>query len=497
MRGSEAERQLGLLISQYPKAACSVGFSTSSSSWHNGRIKHRLSDPEPTDPVQVPGETVGGARLLSDLCAYFRRYIILTEAQTVACTLWTLHTHAIASSDVAAYLHVSSPEKQSGKTNLLEALSFVVNKPWKTGRTTLAALARKIDREGCTLLLDEVDAALQGDPQFANAMRGVLDDGFYRGGCTTLCIGQGSAQEARDLNVFGPKAFAGIGAGLPDTVVDRSIPIALKRKKRTETVARFRRRLVKADALDLEQRAIAWARQNVTTLERLEPSLPEELTDRQQDIWEPLLAIADTVGGPWPAQARVAAVEHYKGSDASDRSINVELLADIRRVLEGHGDADSCIGSAELVQGLVAIEEPQWSDCNRGKPLTPSMLARLLKSFGIRPRQVRVDESTTLKGYHLDQFDDSFERYLPPVWGTTETAETNLAQSQFAPTSATETHRTVSVPEISADADEMAIVSRVSEKLSLNGPGAETDPDFWVRMYDEHPEIADEPEEPA
>ena len=33
------------------------------------------------------------------------------------------------------------------------------------------------------------------------------------------------------------------------------------------------------------------------------PQLPDQLNDRQQDIWEALLAIADAAGGEWPARA--------------------------------------------------------------------------------------------------------------------------------------------------------------------------------------------------
>jgi len=38
------------------------------------------------------------------------------------------------------------------------------------------------------------------------------------------------------------------------------------------------------------------------------PELPDGLSDRQGDAWEPLLAIADAAGGDWPAHARAAAV---------------------------------------------------------------------------------------------------------------------------------------------------------------------------------------------
>ena len=49
----------------------------------------------------------------------------------------------------------------------------------------------------------------------------------------------GNTWEPRDFSTFSAKAIAGIGNRLPDTVKDRAVPIALKRKLRSEGVERF------------------------------------------------------------------------------------------------------------------------------------------------------------------------------------------------------------------------------------------------------------------
>ena len=50
----------------------------------------------------------------------------------------------------------------------------------------------------------------------------------------------------------------------------------------------------------------------------------------------------------------------------------------------------------------------------RGKPITPTQLARLLKPFDISPKTLRfgAEEGDTAKGYRRDWFEDAFERYL-------------------------------------------------------------------------------------
>jgi hypothetical protein len=168
-------------------------------------------------------------------------------------------------------------------------LSLLGARSWLTGRVTAAVLVRKTSAEQPTLLLDESDAAFKGDREYAEALRGILNAGFRRGGVTSLCVGQGANLSYQDFPVFGAKAIAGIGQ-LPDTVADRSIPLELRRRRAGEAVERFRLRKVGPEALPLQSAAAAWAEKHLEALAEAEPELPEALDDRAQDIIEPLLA---------------------------------------------------------------------------------------------------------------------------------------------------------------------------------------------------------------
>ncbi len=136
------------------------------------------------------------AGLLDDLAAYVRRYVVLDDAQLTALTLWTFHTHVFDAADATPYLSVTSAEKESGKTRLLEVLELVAARPWLTGRVTAAVLARKVDKETPTLFLDESDAAFGGEKEYAETLRGMLNTGYRRGGRSSLCVGQGAASRS-------------------------------------------------------------------------------------------------------------------------------------------------------------------------------------------------------------------------------------------------------------------------------------------------------------
>jgi hypothetical protein len=342
---------------------------------------------------------LSGPELLDEISRFIRRFVALSYVQSVMVALWVLHTHAFDAADCTPYVSITSAEKRSGKTRLLEVLDLLVVRPWFTGRVSAAVLVRKTANEQPTLLLDESDAAFKGDKEYAEALRGILNAGFRRGGVTSLCVGQGANLSYRDFPVFGPKAIAGIGK-LPDTIADRSIPVELKRRAPGEHVERFRQRKVEAEAVALYSASAAWAEANVRALKEAEPELPEELDDRAQDIVEPLLAIADAADGGWPKRARDAAVALLTGEHREDsESLGVRLLRDIRDVFDEETDR------MRTTDILTALNK-------RGEALDARGLARFLKAYGIRPGQVWID-GTNPQGYKRGDFHDAWARYVP------------------------------------------------------------------------------------
>ena len=353
-----------------------------------------------------------GMTLLSEVVDLVRSYVYLSPAQAMIVALWVFHTHALSAADATPYISITSVEKQSGKSRLLEVLELLVAEPWLTGRVTAAVLVRKIDKSHPTLLLDESDAAFKENDEYSEALRGVLNTGHRRSGRASCCVGQGASIDFKDFDTFCPKALAGIGR-LPDTVADRSLPIRLKRRTRGEEINRFRRRKAELEAKPIKQRILAWAAGAAEKLRIAEPDLPEGLTDRQQDCAEPLIAIADSLGANLPQRARAALLELFStGPEDDDQSVGVRLLQDLRAIFEQEEPTDR-LASEALVEKLAAIETSPWAEWNRGKPVTKVQLARLLKRFGITPRTIRLQDGTTPKGYLREDFCDSWERYLP------------------------------------------------------------------------------------
>lgn len=361
----------------------------------------------------VTEESAGCLRLdlLDQLVLFLRRFVVISEVQADALSLWVLHGYCVESAVATPYLAITSAEKRSGKSRLLEVLAILVARPLRAAGATEAALFRSLKTTPPpTLLMDEVDA-LFGPKANGNHedLRALLNAGHRRGTPVLRCVGERSSSVEK-FEVFGPKALAGIG-DLPDTVADRSLPIRLKRRAPSERVERFRERDAEEEAKALRALAEEFASVYTEELRAARPELPDELDDRAQDACEPLVAIADCVGGSWPARARTAFVAlRGHAQEADEVSLGVRLLADMRRVFTEAGEGQ--LTTEALLDGLAAIEESPWGDFRGSGRLGPRRLAGLLKPYGIRPRDLRIGDKA-LKGYRLEDFADAFGRYLP------------------------------------------------------------------------------------
>jgi hypothetical protein len=347
------------------------------------------------------------ATVLDQTAAFLKRYVVFASPeQADAVALWTGHTWLYDQFDTTPYLAVQSPGKRSGKSRLLECLRLVTRQAVPMAGASLAALFRIIDERHPTLLLDEADTIFNKRASDSTEdVRGLLNNGYRRGVPFLRVVGDGKKMRVESFDVYCPKAIASIHA-LPDTVQDRSVVIALKRRARTESVERFRFRTAELEAVPVREWWESIAEQ-LTLPESAD--VPEQLDDRAADSWEPLLALADAAGDTWPERARRAALALSGAPEVEDDAAPIRLLAGINQVFSDK--AVDRIPTSELIEGLRADEEAPWDDWH-GRGLKPEGLAYLLRPYGIRARQMKL-AGVKVRGFDLEQFADAFSRYLP------------------------------------------------------------------------------------
>jgi Protein of unknown function (DUF3631)/RepB DNA-primase N-terminal domain len=370
--------------------------------------------PAPSAAV-TPDPNADGAVLLEDMHAFLARFIAYpSEDAHVAHTLWAAHTHLMDVWETTPRIAFLSAESQSGKTRALEVTELLVPRPVKAVNVSVAYLFRKVGAaEGLpTVLYDEVDTVFGAKAAGSSEeIRGLLNAGSRKGAVAGRCVMDGRTVRTEEIPAYSALALAGIG-DLPDTILNRSVIVRMRRRSPGERVEPYRPRLHDAEGHALRDRLAAWA---AGVAPRITaggwPTLPETITDRAADMWETLVAVADVAGGRWPDASRVAGVSLVLGfqEEAREVSRGARLLSDIRTVFEGY-DVRS---TDTLLKELHACPESLWADI-RGKPLSDIGLASRLRPYGIRPRTLRIG-SATPRGYIRVDFEDAWTRYLPPV----------------------------------------------------------------------------------
>ena len=258
----------------------------------------------------------------------------------------------------------------------LEVSELLVPNPVEAINVTPAYLFRKVGApEGLpTILFDEIDTVFGPKAKDNEEIRGLLNAGHRRGAVAGRCVVKGKVVETEELPAYCAVALAGIG-DLPDTILSRCIVIRMRRRKPTEQVAPYRQRVTAPEGHAIRDALAAWAPHVLTAVTAAWPTMPDEITDRPADVWEPLLAVADAAGGEWPDRARVAAVALVADSKGATPSLGVRLLVDLQTVF---GAADAMPTEA-ILTALTELDEAPWKDL-RGKPLDSRGLATRLGS---------------------------------------------------------------------------------------------------------------------
>jgi hypothetical protein len=368
-----------------------------------------------------------GAKILGAVLAYLKRFVVYpSEHAAIAHTLWIAHTHRMDAWESTPRIAFLSPEPGSGKSRALEITETLVPTPVQAVNVSAAYLFRKVsDAAGMpTILFDEIDTVFGPKAKENEEVRGLINAGHRRGAIAGRCVIRGKGVELEELPAYAAVAVAGVG-DLPDTIITRSVVIAMRKRAPTESIEPYRPRLHAAAGNKLRDLLSLWAGNQ--TFGDPWPTMPESVTDRNADVWEPLLAIADAAGGEWPERSRVASVALVALAMWKTPSLGVRLLADIRTVF---GDRDS-MPTEQLLEGLWKLDESPWNDL-RGKPIQARGLASLLRKFGVEPRVIRVGLATP-RGYLREDLHDAWIRYLTPVGRSPIEAATSATNATVDP----------------------------------------------------------------
>jgi putative DNA primase/helicase len=364
---------------------------------------------EETEPW---GSAVVGAVVLDELVELLDAYLYASPEQLDVIALWTAYSHVFDLFGVSPLLDLTSPVKRCGKTTACVVLRHLCREALLSGNLTPAALFRAVEAWQPTLLVDEADSFAK----LSEELRGILNAGHTRDTAFVLRA-EGDSNEPRLFSTWAPKVVAAIGH-LPDTIEDRALRIVLVRKPtRLEKRDAFDTEAVRADCSPVRQRVARFVLDNLDAIASASLERPAGLNDRAWNNARPLLAIAAAAGPIWLERAREAIVALAGEEDDSD-DVKTLALLHVWEVVEPMGRAST----ADVLNALIARDDgspwAKWWESNvaKGELKSPAAsLAKLLRPFGIRPKQLWIEERKE-RGYEADDFRvDTVAPYLEKV----------------------------------------------------------------------------------
>ena len=209
------------------------------------------------------------------------------------------------------------------------------------------------------------------------------------------------------MSLWCPQVIAGIGE-FGDTLVSRSISIGLSRKGINEEIIYLDDAYFDAQA-EARTSIENWSNALDPTVLLRVPVVPDGVGNRMRDNCLPLLQIAQLAGLSWIEKCNdaIEELEIKRKAEAAALTVN-DLLLDLREVLRTFSGPE--IGSSALLELLQSLSEGDWHVANNGRTITSKWLAKQLRPYSITPYRRRTGNV-----YMLADFEDAFNRYLPPI----------------------------------------------------------------------------------
>lgn len=325
-----------------------------------------------------------GQELLGKWIAFFRRYVVMTEAQALVVALWAINSWVYDRFASVPFLEIVATTKRSGKTTLLNCLRLTTRGAEQFATVRILTLFKMIEaKEGqITILVDEAE-------QFSRPNLGELRAGMATGYLAGAQHAVAMGNKIHRYRTFAPWAFAQIGNVHP-VLRDRCIEVELTRGT-PDALLSDDVEAARATADTLIAGLVAHSKQHP----RVPMASADWLTGRERQLWTPIVSVATWLGVHADTMKALQAASVDLGllktqppktwhseqdeTDAEERDMATRVLADLARVLE---PGETFIPSTVAVERLRRIEIAPWRGW-RGTGLNEQSLGALLARYGV------------------------------------------------------------------------------------------------------------------
>lgn len=371
----------------------------------------------------TPRPEFAEAELLDDVRGWLARFVSTMNGDDLdLLALWAVHTHLVVETYTTPRLLLDSPVPGSGKTTTLEHLQRLCFKALlMSSVSSPAMLARVLDPEPRTLLIDEADRSLRPDNPGTPDVIAILNSGYKRGATRPVLVPvKGGGWETAEMPTFAPVAMAGNSPNLPDDTRTRTLRVLLM-PDLDGAVDESDWEMIETEAADLAERIARWADRHRDQIRNgARPAMPSGVVGRFREKWQPLARVAAAAGGRWPAtvDAMAASDVEQVAADREDGMVtdrpHVLLL---QHLAEAWPPRAGFMPTAQLVPDLITGWPRVWSSSSAfGKDLTAQRLGRMLAThYKVNSR--RQPDGPRERGYAWADLAPAWRRMgvpLPP-----------------------------------------------------------------------------------
>ncbi len=285
-------------------------------------------DPNASREVNLVDETVpwdgpvDGMELFQEIYSLLGQVMWMSDSARLTVTFWLIASYTFKLYRKFPYLRIKSPDKNCGKSTLIDLVAELVFNPLIASDVSPAALYRIVEKFTPTLLLDEFDNKEQ-----IRELTQLLNAG-YDNNRSALRYNM-DKDCAERFRTYCPKVIASIKR-ITDTTESRCLPIDLQR--------------VPADAEDkltelcdlkpelfqtIKRKILAWVEDNLPKIKACRPDRPNWLHTRDWDMWRPCYVVGAVMGERGSKLVDQAATGVF-GDRVVEQSLAIEILAHIR-----------------------------------------------------------------------------------------------------------------------------------------------------------------------
>jgi hypothetical protein len=277
--------------------------------------------------------------ILDEALSFVTRHVHLpSENQAIAMVLYAAATHVIDEFPAFGRMLFTADKPESGKTTAMDVMTPLCSNPQSAeGSTdglasTLAEATNAPETGVPTLTWDEVEKfwGPSGLNKPSHLFHDVATKGYKRGKTRTRSVNRAKAR----FSIYTPILMTGLQVAVPTDVRTRCIVIHCEPGEPQEYFdARESEPLAYRYGSDMNQIVQAF-REDIADFRAL--GLHPKLVKRNLEIWEPLFAVANAVGGQrWLNKCMDAFTELVGAGDQVVLTVRQQLIRDAVDLLDG------------------------------------------------------------------------------------------------------------------------------------------------------------------